>query len=125
MTCNPDKSNNCADINFAPCVRYELDLPAISNIDTQCVNLENTTADLYEIVTDIQEQIPNNLETTIETLQSQIVTLQTQVLALQQESICLKDITECVTIPGVDPCGEPVENLGQVLNYILSQLSNT
>lgn len=122
--CTPSKSDNCGTIAFSPCVRYELELPDISNIDKKCVNIEDTTNDLYEIVTDLQEQIPENLELTVETLQSQVATLQEQVLALQEENICLKDMTECVNIPGLDPCGVAVQNLGQVLNYILSQLPN-
>ena len=123
--CTPSKSDNCGTVVHAPCVPYELELPEISNIDKKCVNVEDTTNDLYEIVTDLQSQIPEDLENTIETLQSQIETLQEQVLALQEENICLKDMTECVNILGLDSCQTPITNLGQVLNYILNQLPNT
>ena len=122
--CIPSTSDNCASPNFSPCIRYELDLPEFSAITKTCVNLEDTTKDIYTLIGEIKEEIPENLIETIETIESQIATLQAQVLALQQENICLKDITSCVDIEGLDPCSEPITNLGQVLNYILNRLDN-
>lgn len=117
-----EKIESCTP-TFAPCVRYELPLLPISKITNKCVDLEDTTKDLYEIATEIKALIPANLIATIQTMQSQIATLQTQVTALQVQNICLKSVSQCVNITGQDPCGSPITNLGQVLNYLINKVN--
>jgi len=115
--------NSCGDVTFAQCVRYEEDLPEFSKITKDCVNIEDTNKDIYELIGEIKEGIPANLTTRLEELESQVSELQEQVTALQNQNVCLKDITECINVSTIeDPCGEEVTNLGQVLNYILSRL---
>lgn len=114
-----DKLNTCGQPAFSPCVRYELELPEISKIEKSCVTIEDTTKDLYEIS---QEQ-KQELEDKVEALQTEIDTLKEQLENLQEENICLKHITECVNLQSIqDPCGEPITNLGQVLNYIINRI---
>jgi len=116
--------NSCGEVIFSQCVNYEEELPDFTKITKSCVNLEDTTKDLYLIAGEIKEEIPENLIETIEDFETRIILLESQVLALQQENICLKDITECVNILGDDPCGSQITNLGQVLNYIINRLPN-
>lgn len=114
-----DKLNTCGQPTFSPCVRYELELPDISKIEKSCVTIEDTTKDLYEIA---QEQ-KQELEDKVEELQTEINTLKEQLENLQEENICLKDITECVNLQSIqDPCGTPITNLAQVLNYLIDRV---
>lgn len=115
--------NSCGDIAFSQCVRYEEELPEFSKITKNCVNLEDTTKDIYTLIGEIREGIPENLKDRLEELETQVVNMQLQITDLQEQDICLKNITGCVNVATIeDPCGEQAENLGQILNYILSKL---
>jgi len=116
--------NSCGEVLFAPCVNYEEALPEFTKITKNCVNLEDTTKDIYLLIGELKEQVPEDLQDKLEAIEGRLTELEAQVTALQNENICLKDITDCVNTQSLtDPCGEPVENLGQLLNYILNQLN--
>lgn len=103
---------NCEE-NFAQCIRYELPLPEFSNITKSCVNIEDTTKDIYEILGEIKEQIPEDLSDKIEQLEEQINEI------IEAQNICNFDITGCVDTSGlIDPCDNPITTLGQLLNYL-------
>jgi hypothetical protein len=107
---------NCEE-NFAQCIRYELPLPDFSKIDKTCVNLEDTTKDIYEILAEIKEEIPEDLSDKIEQLEEQI----TQII--ENQNICNYDITGCVDTSGLkDLCSTPITTLGQLLNYFKDNL---
>lgn len=102
---------NCEE-NFAQCIRYELELPDFSKIDKTCVNLEDTTKDIYEILAEIKEEIPEDLTDKIEQLEEQIVQI------IENQNICNYNITGCVDTSGLtDTCDNPITTLGQLLNY--------
>ena len=122
--CSQTDINSCGKKQFAQCVDYETELPEFTKITKSCVNLEDTTKDIYELIGEIKEEIPEDLIGTLETIETRLQDLEEKVLALQEENICLKDITECINIQAEDPCGELIVNLGQVLNYILNKLPN-
>ena len=103
---------NCEE-NFAQCIRYELELPDFSKIDKTCVNLEDTTKDIYEILAEIKEEIPEDLTDKIEQLEEQIAQI------IENQNICNYDITGCVDTSGLtDTCDNPITTLGQLLNFL-------
>lgn len=114
--------NSCGSITFSPCVRYELELPDFTKITKECVNLEDTTDDVYKILADIKEALPEDLAETLEIIETRLQTLETKVETLENQNVCLLDMTSCVTIAGTDACDQPITNLGQILNYILARL---
>lgn len=117
--CVNNTADGCGDVNFAPCIRYEKELPDFTKIVKSCVNIEDTTDDIYSLIADIKQEIPANLISRLELLEEAVQELENTA----QESICNKDITGCVDTTGLtDPCSNPIVNLGQLLNYIISQL---
>lgn len=57
MNCNDKISNLCGTKTYAPCVFYASKLPTFSGITHDCVTLEDTTEDLYNILKDVREQL--------------------------------------------------------------------
>lgn len=124
MTCKKKYSNTCSDINYAPCVRYEEELPEFTKIDKDCVNLEDTTKDIYEIIGELKEQLPEELKERLEQVEEEVVTLKQKVEQLENKNYCEIDMSSCVEVDGVDPCGDSITTLGAILNDIYSKLPN-
>lgn len=141
MNCNKI-SNKCGNTNYAPCIVYQGDIPTHSPLTGQeCVNIEETTEDTYELITGIREQIDlsdlgQQCLTYIEDPEGRIVVnnvllkyeeeicaLKTKIEELETTSICDKDITQCgINLAGlVDQCNEPINTLGQLLSFLVDQ----
>lgn len=120
---NNNDINFCGEPNFATCIRYEQELPTFTKIVKSCVNLDDTTKDIYTLIGEIKGEIPPNLITRFNLVESKITTMRGEITALQNLNICTKSILSCVNTAGLsDPCGEPITDLGQILNYILNKL---
>lgn len=112
-------ADGCGDISFAPCIRYEKELPDFTNITKSCVNIEDTTEDIYDIIGDLKQEIPENLQDRLELLEEKVSELENQF----EQDICNRNINGCVDTSSLsDPCGDPIVTYGQLFNYILSQL---
>lgn len=128
--------NTCGTKHYATCVYYELELPSISSLTNEdCVTIEQTTQDLYNLFsqqaesidvsglqTDCLEDLAGNF-TLIDILKSQknkICELENKVSNLENQNVCDLDITNCnLDLTGlVDDCGDPVTNLGQLLQIL-------
>lgn len=58
MTCRSKISNRCGSKTPSGCVSYELEVPEFSSLDNEdCLSVEDTTKDIYEILGQIKEQI--------------------------------------------------------------------
>jgi hypothetical protein len=141
MSCNDKIKQKCGVKVYAPCVQYELDIPAFSSLSIeQCTTIEETTDDLYGHIGDIKEEIdlselglsclqyvPTGQIAKVKNIllkyESEICTLKTQVETLQTTSICDKDITQCgIDLTGItDICDNPITKLGELLNYLVLQ----
>ena len=114
--------NTCGEPTFAPCVRYEKELPDFTKITKTCVNLEDTTDDLYKILQDIKDSVPEDLITRLESLESTLAQIIIRLTTLEDKNPCTLDISTCFTPEGEDPCGSTITNLGQALNYLDNKL---
>lgn len=136
--CGNKIKNTCSEKNYATCIYYELEVPAISSLVTDCITLEDTTRDIYEILEDIISGLSTEALgddcITYPTVQGQALKIKDVVLKLEEEicnlraevdtlkaaSICDADITDCgLTLPNTD-CEEPITKLGELLAYLLN-----
>lgn len=137
--CGNKVKHTCAEKNYATCVYYELEVPSISSlVDQECITLEETTEDQYNILVDIKSEIDlsdlgENCLTYVETPEGKVVVknvllkyeqeicdLKNRVNTLETTAICDMNITECgLTLPD-NPCGGTFSTLGEVLEYLLN-----
>lgn len=111
-SCKSKLKHNCGTISYGVCTRYEGDVSENSSLTPGCLNLEDTTQDIYEQLDVIDEKIDMSslsssclpaitnptlilvlnqlrseictLKTTVTTQATQIATLQGQVAQLQE-----------------------------------------
>lgn len=133
--------NKCLTTNYATCTIYEKDVPTYSSLSGQdCIDLEQTTEDLYNLTTDVREQIDltdlgNDCLTYIRDAENRTVVknvllkyeeeickLKLKIEEINNTSICDRLIGDCVDTTGlVDPCGDPIETYGQLLQFLTSK----
>lgn len=132
--------NTCGPKQYATCVYYELDVPSISSLTNEdCITIEQATKDLYDLVlqqsqnidvssiqTDCLEDLPEDY-TIVDVVKAQkekICELETKVTTLENQDICDLSIENCdLDLTGlVDECGDPVTNLGQLLQLLAQNL---
>lgn len=140
MACNNKVSQKCGSTVYAPCVKYELEVPEISSLfEEGCLSVEDTIDDIYNLVDDVYEGINlSGLGTKCLTYipaakvkdilikyEDEICTLKTKVQTLETTAICDTLITSCdLDLTGiVDQCENPVTTVGQLFNYILTQIN--
>ena len=56
MTCYKKNKHACGTKNYATCIEYQGNLPEFSLLE-DCVDLEETTEELYTLIGDIKEEI--------------------------------------------------------------------
>ena len=137
--CGNKVKHTCVEKNYATCVYYELEVPSISSlVDQECITLEETTEDQYNILVDVKSEIDlsslgENCLTYIETPEGKVVVknvllkyeqeicdLKNRVNTLETTAICDMNITDCgLTLPD-NPCGGTFSTLGEVLEYLLN-----
>lgn len=133
--CGNKIKHTCAEKNYATCVYYELEVPSISSLVNQdCVTLEETTEDQYNILEGIKSEIdlsalgqdcinygvnPKTVKNVLLKYEQEICDLKQKVQILETTAICDINITDCgLTLPG-DSCNNPITTLGQLLGYLL------
>lgn len=138
--CGNKIKHTCAEKNYATCVYYELEVPTFSSlVGLDCITVEETTEDLYEIVgkvkseidlsslgdgclTYVQEEGKTVVKNVLLKYEEEICLLKERVAILEQEAICNKVVTECLDLSGlVDQCNSPINTLGELLQFLVNQ----
>lgn len=136
--CGSKTKHTCAEKNYATCIYYELDVPDFSSLFEQdCITIEETTEDVYEILGEILASI--NVDTlgdncikystpvgqalkikdAVIALDEEICSLKDRILELETTAICDMNITNCdLSLPD-NPCGGTFTTLGELLGYLL------
>lgn len=139
--CGNKIKNTCSEKNYATCVYYELEVPSFSSlINVDCITLEETTEDIYDLIGGIKSEIdlealgedcinygvnPKTVKSVLLQYEQEICDLKAKVETLETTAICDMNITECgLTLPG-DPCNNPITTLGQLLEYLLDNTTPT
>jgi hypothetical protein len=136
--CGNKIKHTCAEKNYATCVHYELEVPTFSSlVDQDCITIEETTEDLYEVVggvkseielselgdsclTYVQEGGKTIVKNVLLKYEEEICALKERVSVLETQAICDKVVTDCVDLSGItDQCNSPVNTLGELLQYLL------
>ena len=143
MACNDKISNICIDPIKASCVDYEGPLGDNTTIKDECVTQHEVNEDLYSITdTIIESQSTSELgnlcltypitdgkilpKSVFETHEQEICDLKDRVTVLEEMNFGELDITgfnldfACL----VDPCGDPITNLQQLLQIMINQICN-
>lgn len=140
MGCNNKISQKCGTVVYSPCVKYELEVPEISSLyEEGCLSIEDTTKDLYNLVEDVYEGInlsglgtkclsyvpAAKVKDILIKYEEEICTLKTKVETLETTAICDMLITSCgLDLTGIsDQCDNPVRTVGELFNYILTQIN--
>jgi hypothetical protein len=133
--CGNKVKHTCSEKNYATCVYYELEVPDFSSlVDQDCITLEETTEDQYNILEGIKSEIdlsalgqdcinyginPKTVKSVLLKYEQEICDLKDRVNTLETTAICDMNITDCgLTLPD-NPCGGNFSTLGELLGYLL------
>ena len=136
--CGNKIKNTCAEKNYATCVYYELEVPTFSSlVDQDCITIEETTEDLYDLVGGIKSEIELSslgdscldyvqedgktlVKNVLLKYEEEICILKEKVAVLETQAICDKVITDCLDLSAItDQCNSPINTLGGLLQYLL------
>lgn len=139
--CGNKVKHTCSEKNYATCVYYELEVPDFSSlVDQDCITLEETTEDQYNILDGIKSEIdlsalgqdcinyginPKTVKSVLLKYEQEICDLKDRVNTLETTAICDMNITDCgLTLPD-NPCGGTFSTLGELLGYLLNNTTPT
>ena len=143
--CSNKIKSTCGTTNYATCISYESVLPEFSEL-TDCVDLDQTTTELYSLVGEIKEEIDlselgNKCLEYVETDEGKIVVknvllkfeekiceLEEKITDLETTDICNKSITSCnLDLSCLDllPCDTPINTLGDLLQAMINKICET
>lgn len=139
--CGNKVKHTCSEKNYATCVYYELEVPDFSSlVDQDCITLEETTEDQYNILEGIKSEIdlsalgqdcinyginPKTVKSVLLKYEQEICDLKDRVNTLETTAICDMNITDCgLTLPD-NPCGGTFSTLGELLGYLLDNTTPT
>lgn len=139
--CGNKIKHTCSEKNYATCVYYELEVPTFSSlVNEDCITLEETTEDQYDILTSIKSEIdlsalgqdcinyginPKTVKSVLLKHEQEICDLKEKVQTLETTAICDMNITNCgLTLPD-NPCGGTFSTLGELLGYLLDNTTPT
>lgn len=139
--CGNKIKHTCSEKNYATCVYYELEVPDFSSlVNEDCITLEETTQDQYNILVDIKSEIdlsalgqdcinygvnPKTVKSVLLKYEQEICDLKQKVQVLETTAICDMNITDCgLTLPD-NPCGGTFSTLGELLGYLLDNTTPT
>jgi hypothetical protein len=138
--CGNKIKHTCAEKNYATCVYYELEVPDFSSlVGEDCITLEETTEDIYELIGGIKSEIdlsalgeacieydvnPKTVKSVLLQYEQEICDLRAEVDTLKTTAICDIDITECgIDLSGINNnCSSPVTTLGELLAYLVDNI---
>lgn len=143
-TCGNKTKHTCGTISYATCTRFEGTVnPQSELVEEECLDLEQTTQDIYNQLEDINTQIDLSAlgEKCLEYLtddedrivvknvlikfEEEICLLKTKVEQLETTDICNKPITACnLDLACLDllPCDAPIETLGDLLQAMINKI---
>lgn len=139
--CGNKIKHMCSEKNYATCVYYELEVPEFSSLVNQdCITLEETTEDQYNILDGIKSEIdlsalgqdcinyginPKTVKSVLLKYEQEICDLKGRINTLETTAICDMNITDCgLTLPE-NPCGGTFSTLGELLGYLLNNTTPT
>jgi hypothetical protein len=135
--CGNKIKNTCSEKNYATCVYYELEVPSFSSlINVDCITLEETTEDQYNLIGGIKSEIdlsalgqdcinygvnPKTVKSVLLKQEQEICNLKDRVNTLETTAICDINITDCgLDLSGINNnCSSPVTTLADLLGYLL------
>ena len=140
--CGNKIKHTCAEKNYATCIYYELEVPTFSSlVGEDCITLEETTEDQYNILADILSDIDMSalgencidyppsrqgliIKNVILQLEQEICDLKDRVETLETTAICDINITNCgIDLSGINNnCSSPVTTLGELLAYLVDNI---
>ena len=140
--CSNKISHTCGSTNYATCISYETELPPFSEL-TDCVDLDQTTEELYSLVGEIKEEtdlselgdacleylLDENDKIVVKNVllkfEEKICELEEKINLLETTDICNKSIVSCSLDFGdlVDTCGNQPTTLAETLQLILDTLN--
>lgn len=142
MACNDNISNLCLEPIKSTCVDFDGQLGDNTKITEDCVNQHEVNEDLYQITDEIIEGLDTSalsdncltyplpmgvtlipVSKALEVHGDEICTLKDRVTALENKDYSSLDITGFGLDFGclVDPCGDPITELGTLLQLIINK----
>ena len=138
--CNNRVKQTCGSTNYATCISYETELPTFSELE-DCVDLDQTTTELYSLVGGIKEEIDlselgeNCLEyltdendkiivkNVLLKFEEKICELEEKINTLETTAVCDLSISSCNIDWGTlaDQCGEQPQTLAQAIQLLANQ----
>lgn len=124
---------------WAVCTQYESNVNSESSLDdSTCLNLEETTQDIYnqldgindlselgeECLTYVLEEGKLLVKNVLLKHEQEICTLKTQIATLQTTNLCNTDITGCGLDLSclVDACGNPINTFSQLVQAMIDKI---
>jgi hypothetical protein len=138
--CGNKIKHTCSEKNYATCIYYELEVPSFSSlVGEDCITLEETTEDQYNILEDIKSEIdlsalgqdcitygvtPKTVKNVLLRYEQEICDLKDKVNTLETTAICDINITNCgIDLSGINNnCSSPVTTLGELLAYLVDNI---
>lgn len=130
----------CITKNYSTCISYETDLPEFSQLEG-CVDLDQTTTELYSLVGKIKEEIDLSelsskcldyltdendkivVKNVLLKFEEKICELEERINTLETTAVCDLDISDCNFQWGdlTDSCGQQPQTLGEALQLLINQ----
>ena len=135
MSCkNYTLKDTCGSIYYATCSYYQEDLPEWSGIDSNCVTVEDTIKELYDVVSVLKDDTFFGIDRgCIKDLLPDLNPSQKDINNIIQEELCNlkaelenKGITFCSDLDLknlVDDCNEPPTTLCELLQIIINKIT--
>ena len=141
--CSNKIKSTCGSTTYATCTTFEGTLPDFSEL-TDCVDLDQTTTELYSLVGEIKEEtdlseLGNNCLEYVETEEGKIVVknvllkfeekiceLQERILELEERPLCSLPISDCIdTLCLEDACNNTITTFGEWMNAVTVKICET
>ena len=141
--CNNKIKHTCGTISYALCTVYETPLPEFSEL-TDCVSIEETTEELYNLVGEIKEETDLSelgescldyvleegkiiIKNVLLKHEQEICELKNHVTELENRQLCDFNISEC----GIDisclalPCDQSIATVADLFNAMITKICET
>jgi hypothetical protein len=138
--CNNRVKQTCGSTNYATCISYETELPTFSELE-DCVDLDQTTTELYSLVGGIKEEIDLSelgkncldyltdendkivVKNVLLKFEEKICELEEKINTLETTAVCDLSISSCNIDWGTlaDQCGEQPQTLAQAIQLLANQ----
>lgn len=138
--CGNKIKHTCTEKNYATCIYYELEVPTFSSlVGEDCITLEETTEDQYNILSGIKSEINlsalgqdcilygtklKTVKNVLLTYEQEICDLKDRINTLETTAICDINITNCgIDLSGINNnCSSQVTTLGELLTYLVDNI---